>query len=109
MKTELAFDTMERVLPYIVEFSDDPDFDKLRNDLRNKKITKTADIAPRLVDIFIKKHRDATLNIVAGISGKSAAEISVQEFERTLEDAGGELLDQMIGFFGWCLRFLQRM
>lgn len=109
MRTDLMFDTIEKILPDICALFDDPELETIKADIRSKKAVHTKDILPRIVPAFIRNHRDETVRIIAAISGKAPEDIVAQEFSKTVKDANGGGFDQILDFFGWCLHLALKM
>ena len=104
MNTIDCFDMMEKMLPDIVEVLSDEDILKFKDETRGGKPIKAGDAINTLLPLFISKHRDATLRIVAGVSGKTVDEVKKQPIDKTTADL--KFTDDVYSFFASCLRMV---
>lgn len=104
MKTEMAFDIMEKILPDVVEIVNDPELEAVRVKLDPKNSANIKALMPEVVPLFIKKHRTAMVNILAAAAGKTAEEINEQPFEKTAVLTTATFIEEIMLFFAFCLR-----
>ena len=105
MQTDVAFEKMEKLLPYVSAVINDAELSALMQEIRRKQGSQKAGNAmDSLLPIFIAKHRDEMWNIVAILSDKSVEEVKEQEFGVTLDVMRKCFLDEMLVFFHYCLR-----
>lgn len=107
MKTNIAFDVMEKILPDVAELMNDDDV-KLDSEDFRKDGAKVGDMMTKLMPVFISRHRSAFFNIIAAISGKTAEEVAEQDFAETLKAFTEGFTDDMFVFFVLCLRLARR-
>ena len=103
MKTEIAFDMMSKILPDVVEIINDP---KLTNaKAAAKAANKTFKQAmPELLPLFLEDHREAVLRIFAAVQEKSVEDVKAQPFKETTIAAVAGVMEEVMLFFGFCLR-----
>lgn len=105
MNTVESFDMMEKLLPDIVELLADPAIAEFKETARNERV-KSSEVIAGLLPVFITKHRNATLRIIAEVSGKTVDEVKKQPLADTIEDF--KFSDEVYSFFGSCLRLVLR-
>lgn len=109
MKTELAFNVMEKILPYVEEIMND-DAVKITSEDFAKDGAKVGDVMSKLLPLFITKHRDAMFSITGALNGITADEVKEQDFAETVKSLyESKFIDEMFGFFIWCLRLTRKV
>ena len=104
MKTIDSFDMMEKLLPDIVELLSDEDIVQFKEETRSGKKIKAEEAINSLLPLFVVKHKDATLRIVAAVSDKTVDEVKEQPLAVTTADF--KFIDEVYGFFASCLRLV---
>ncbi len=103
MKTELAFDVMSQILPDVAEIVNDPKLSKAKADAqRDGKTFKQA--MGEMLPLFLVDHREAVMRIFAAVQGKSLEDVKAQPFKETTIAAVAGVMEEVMLFFGFCLR-----
>lgn len=103
MKTDFAFDVMEKILPDVAELMND---DEVK--LPKEEGAKVGDMMTKMLPVFITKHRTALYNIVGAISGKTSEDVAAQDWSETLKIFMDGFTEGMFVFFICCLRLARR-
>lgn len=106
MTTEMAFDAMEQLLPHLAEVINDVEVKQLADFARTEegKSSPASDLMADMLPLFITKHRDAMMHIVAVFKGVTVEEARAMPFKETLEALRSNFMGDMLLFFMLCLR-----
>lgn len=103
MKTEIAFDVMSKLLPDVVEIINDPKLTSAKE--AAKAAGKTFKQAmPELLPLFLVDHREAVMRIFAAVQDKTLEEVKAQPFRETTINTVASVMEDVMLFFGFCLR-----
>ena len=103
MKTELAFDVMSRILPDVAEIVNDPKLSQAKSAAqRDGKTFKQA--MTDMLPLFLQDHREAVLRIFAAVQGKSLDDVKAQPFKETTITTVASAMEDVMLFFGFCMR-----
>ena len=107
MSTEVGFDLMERILPDVAEIMSDEDVKRLKEQIRTEDAQGSVKgVFMPTMALFLGKHREAVYRIAAAVSGKTVEETRNQPMGDTIEALQAGFTDDMIRFFGLCLRMV---
>ena len=103
MKTELAFDMMTQILPDVAEIVNDPKLAAAKTQARAQgKSFKQA--MTELLPLFLQDHRESVMRIFAAVQGKTVEDVKEQPFRQTTIETVAEVMEEVMLFFGFCLR-----
>lgn len=108
MTTEMAFDAMEQLLPHIAEVLGDVEIRQMVELAKadGGKNTPAKDLLTAMLPLFVTRHRDNMLHIVAAMKGVTVEEARGMLFADTLETLRGSFVEEMLLFFMLCLRMV---
>lgn len=111
MTTEMSFDVMQNILPYVVEINGD---EEIQN-AKKAYIGENGNNDPymlmnALLPLLLARHRKAVYILMGSVCGKTAEEVAAQDFKTTLADwkAATEFVGEMAGFFVPAARMVAR-
>lgn len=106
MTTEMAFDAMEQLLPHLAEVINDVEVKRLTDFAKTEegKNSPASDLMAAMLPLFITKHREAMMHIVAVFKGVSVDEARAMPFKDTLDVLRDNFMGDMLLFFMLCLR-----
>lgn len=107
MKTEQAFDLMEKLLPHVAAVMNDAETHATVEDLRADKNIKGGDAMARLLPLMLGKHRQEMYEIAAIVMGKTAEEVVSMPIDKTLKALNEGFTDHMLLLFGACMRIVR--
>lgn len=108
MTTEMAFDTMEKLLPHLAEVLGDVEIRQMVEMAKadGGKTTPAKELLTAMLPLFVTRHRDNMLNIVAAMKGVTVEEAQAMPFADTLATLRGNFVEEMLLFFMLCLRMV---
>lgn len=106
MTTEMAFDAMEKLLPHLAAVVSDPEIRHAADIVKTEEGKKTPvfDLLPTMLPMFITRHREDMLHIVAAFKGVTVEEARALPFRETVAAMRENLVGDMLLFFMLCLR-----
>lgn len=108
MNTEIGFDMMDKLLPYVAAVLEDDKVGEYKAALRQEKgDTGGIDVAAAmrsLLPLFLGPQRENMLHIAAIIAGKTVEEIKAQPLTDTVKLLHDGIMGDMMVFFASCLR-----
>lgn len=107
MNTVLAFDKMEKLLPYVADIIGDETVAEFKRESA-KKTSNSGEMMKILLPLFTTKKRDSFLAILSIMSDKEVKEIGEQDFTQTLQDMQNGFIGDMITFFICAVRMVAR-
>lgn len=105
MNTEVGFNTMEKLLPYVSAILSDDSIRAVKVRIqKNENDVNTNEALNTLLPLFIGKHRDNMYVIASIICEKTVEEIKEQPLTETISVLRNGIANEMLAFFGLCLR-----
>lgn len=109
MKATLAFDTMERILPFVAAIVNDAETQDVVSFVRKaEKNSPVGESMAKVLPLFVGPHREDMFGIVAGLKGitvEDAKELDLSEIIKVFNDSN--TLYDMLSFFTCCLRLVR--
>lgn len=107
MKLDAGFDVMEKILPDVASILQDDEVKAAKAAVKSNgdHVDIGGNIAP-IMRLFLGKHRAAMIRIVGTICGKTADEVREMDVGEFLATAQSCINEDMVGFFGCCLRMV---
>lgn len=108
MTTEMAFDTMEKLLPHLAAVINDPEI-REAVDFTNTdegRNTPVLEVLPSMLPLFITRHREDMLHIVAAIRGVTLEEARALPVKEMIAAMRSSFLGDMLMFAMLCLRMV---
>lgn len=109
MKADIAFETMERILPHLSAILNDEEASKIVKALRGDKNRLAGDTMQELLPLFLGPHKEDMLGIVAGIKGCTAEEAKAMELREINTLLRENFVGDMVLFFANCLTMARCM
>lgn len=108
MTTELAFESMEKLLPHLSAVINDADVQGIMEGLKTEegKNQPVGDLMMTLLPLFVGKHRDSMFEIVAALKGCTVEDVKQMDFAETVAVMRNNFLGDMLHFFICCLRMV---
>lgn len=110
MKADVAFETMEKILPHVSAIFNDDDASNavkmLRKDGKNMLV---GDMMKELLPLFIGPHKEDMFAIVAGLKGCTVEEAKALDLKEINTVMRENFVGDMVLFFGNCLTMARCM
>nr|MBR4281676.1 hypothetical protein [Clostridia bacterium] len=108
MPADIAFDKMEKLLPYLSEVLNDADVKAFRDAAGTTETANmpAGDAMQQLLPLFVTKHREAMFNIIAVFKGVTVDEAREMPLSDVLKVMKENFVGDMLVFFIFCLRMV---
>lgn len=109
MQADIAFDKIEKMLPYLSEILTDADGKALMDSIRKDKDQSAGQVMGAILPLFVTTHREAVFGIVAAlkdITTEEAKQLDLKELSAAMRD---NFVGDVLLFFGSCLTMARCM
>lgn len=109
MRADVAFETMEKVLPYLSAIINDEEGATLMRSIREKKNAPAGNVMQEMLPLFLGPHKDDMFGIVAALKDCTIEEAKAMEMKDLNAVLRENFVGDMVLFFGNCLTLARCM
>ena len=109
MRADMAFETMERLLPHLSAIINDEEGVKLMRSIREKGNAPAGNVMQDMLPMFLGPHKEDMFGIVAALKGCTIDEAKAMELKELNAVLRENFVGDMVLFFGNCLTLARCM
>lgn len=109
MRADMAFETMERLLPHLSAIINDEDGAALMRTIREKGNSPAGNVMQELLPLFLGPHKEDMFCIVAVLKGCTVEEVKALDLKEVNAILRENFVGDMVSFFGNCLKLARCM
>lgn len=109
MRADVAFETMERMLPYLSAIINDEDGSALMRSIREKGKAPAGNVMQEMLPLFLGPHKEDMFGLVAALKNCTIEEAKALEMKELNAVLRENMVGDMVLFFGNCLTLARCM
>lgn len=109
MRADVAFETMEKMLPHLSAIINDEESTALMRSIREKGKMPAGNVMQELLPLFLGPHKEDMFGIVAALKGCTAEEAKALDLKEINAIMRENFVGDMVLFFGNCLTLARCM
>ena len=109
MRADVAFETMEKLLPYLSNVINDEEGAELMRSVREKGKIPAGNVMQELLPLFLGPHKEDMFGIVSALKGCTVEEAKALDFKEINAIMRENFVGDMVLFFANCLTMARCM